>query len=352
MTIDPDRLNALMERMLHDMGAAMSGALVGIGDQLGLFRTLADSDGLTPAELAERTGTNERYVREWLSAMAAAGWVDYTPQNGRFVMTPEQKAVFGDESSPVFSAGAFQVIRAAYHDMPAIAEAFRSGRGVGWHEHHPDLYCGTERFFRPGYTAHLTGEWIPALDGVEERLQGGARVADVGCGHGASTIIMARAYPRSSFVGFDYHPSSVERARENAVAAGVDDRVQFEVARAQDFPGDDWDLVAIFDALHDMGDPVSAARNVRRALADDGTWMLVEPFAHDELVDNLNPVGRMFYAASTMFCTPSSLAQEVGLALGAQAGERRLAEICRTAGFSRVRRASETPFNMVLEVRP
>jgi SAM-dependent methyltransferase len=352
MTMNPDRLNELMGSVLHDLGAAMSGSLVGIGDQLGLFRALGDSAGLTSAELADRTGTHERYVREWLSAMAAAGWVEYTPQDGRFGMTPEQRAVFADETSPVFAAGAFQVIRAAYHDMPAIAEAFRTGSGVGWHEHHPDLFCGTERFFRPGYAAHLTSEWIPALDGVETRLQRGAHVADVGCGHGASTILMAQAYPRSTFVGFDYHPSSVERARRNAQEAGVADRARFEVARAQNFPGHDWDLVAVFDALHDMGDPVSAAWHVRESLARDGTWMLVEPFAHDDLADNLNPVGRMFYAASTMFCTPSSLAQEVGLALGAQAGERRLREICQAAGFNHVRRACETPFNMVLEVRP
>ena len=349
---NPDRLSELMGRMLHDMSAAMSGALVSIGDELGLFRTLGDSSGLTPAELAERTGTSERYVREWLSAMAAAGWVDYAPGSGRFSMTPEQRAVFADENSPAFVAGAFQVIRAAYHDMPAIADAFRTGRGVGWHQHHPDLFRGTERFFPLGYAAHLAAEWIPSLDGVEQRLRRGARVADVGCGHGASTIIMAQAFPTSPFVGFDYHAPSVERAPRNAAEAAVTDRVQFEIARAQDFPGRDYDLVAIFDALHDMGDPVGAARHVHQALAADGTWMLVEPFANDDLADNLNPVGRMFYWASTMICTPASLSQEVGLALGAQAGERRLRDVVKTAGFTRFRRATETPFNLILEARP
>lgn len=348
---DPQALEAYMGKMLGDMGAAMSGALVIVGDRLGLYRTLADKGPSTPAELAEATGAAERYVREWLSAQAAADYVSYDKPSGRFYLSPEQAMVFANEDSPTFMAGGFDVLAAVYRDEPKITEAFRTGKGVGWHEHDVCLFRGTERFFRPGYNANLVTSWIPALDGVEQKLIAGASVADIGCGHGASTILMAKAYPNSRFIGFDYHAPSIERARAAAREAGVDDRVRFEVASAKDFPGRDYDLVTIFDALHDMGDPVGASAHIRETLKPDGTWMLVEPFANDDLVDNLNPIGRMFYSASTMICTPASLSQEVGLGLGAQAGEARLRRVIEEAGFTRFRRATETPFNLVFEVR-
>jgi SAM-dependent methyltransferase len=351
MTADPAKLEEFVGRMVGDMGAAMSAALVVLGDRLGLYKALAQSPA-SADELAERTGLTERYLREWLAAQAAAGYVAYDTAAGRFHMTPEQTAVFADENGPAFMPGAFQVIASVFHDEPKIAEAFRTGQGVGWHEHHPCLFHGTERFFRPGYAAHLVDHWLPALDGVVEKLEHGASVADVGCGHGASTILMAEAFPNSTFAGFDYHPESIERARDAARAAGVLGRVWFEVAGAKDYPGNRYDLVTFFDCLHDMGDPVGAAAHVRRTLDRDGTWLIVEPFAHDTLEANLNPVGRLFYSGSTMICTPASLAQEVGLSLGAQAGEARLRDVVTQGGFSRFRRAHETPFNLILEARP
>ena len=352
-TLVPDegRLEAFVGRMVGDMAAAMSGSLVITGAKLGLYKRLAEGPA-TPAELAARAGAAERYVREWLSAQAASGYVEFDSATGRFSMTPEQRMVFADESSPVYLAPAFEVIAAAYVDEPKVTEAFASGRGVGWHEHHECLFRGTERFFRTGYRAHLVQDWLPALDGVVERLQAGALVADIGCGHGASTILMAEAFPNSRFIGFDYHEASIERARDAASEAGNLANVSFEVAAAKETPGSGYDLVACFDCLHDMGDPVGAARRIRQMLKPDGTFLLVEPFANDSLADNLNPVGRMYYSASTMICTPGSLAQEVGLALGAQAGEGRLAEVLGEAGFTRVRRATETPFNLILEARP
>ena len=327
----------------------MSAALVVIGDRLGLYRAMGDGQPVTPEELAERTGTDPRYVREWLSNQAAGGYVTYA--DGRFRLTPEQSFALAQEGSPAFVPGAFQVATALIKDEPKITDAFRTGAGVGWHEHNHDLFAGTERFFRPGYSANLVSAWIPALEGVEAKLETGARVADVGCGHGASTVLMAQAYPRSEFVGFDYHAGSIEHARRAAAEAGVDGRVEFEVASAKQFPGSDYDLVAMFDCLHDMGDPVGAASHVLRTLADGGTWMIVEPYAGDRLEDNLNPVGRVYYGASTLVCTPASRDQEVGLALGAQAGEARLREVITAGGFTRVRRAAETPFNIVLEAR-
>lgn len=350
--IDPQRLEAFLGKMVGDMGAAVSGALVVLGDRLGLYKALAQRGPATSGELASATGTSERYVREWLSAQAAADYVTYDAASGRFSLSPEQAMVFADEESPAFMAGGFEVVSAIWRDEPKIRDAFQSGGGVGWHEHDVCLFRGTERFFRPGYNAHLVGEWIPALEGVEAKLKAGAEVADVGCGHGASTILMAKAFPKSRFTGIDYHPASIERAREAAAEAGVADRVRFEVAAAKDFAGRGYDLVCIFDALHDMGDPVGAARHICEALKPNGTFMLVEPFANDEVADNLNPIGRLFYSASTMLCTPASLSQEVGLGLGAQAGERRLRAVIEQAGFSRFRRAAETPFNMVFEVRP
>jgi SAM-dependent methyltransferase len=349
--VDPQRLEAFLGKMLGDMGAAVSGALVALGDHLGLYKALAARGPCSSDELAAATGLSERYLREWLSAQAAADYVSYDPASGRFALSPEQAAVFADEDSPAFMAGGYDMVTAMWRDEPKIREAFRSGAGVGWHEHDACLFRGTERFFRAGYNAHLVAEWIPALDGVEAKLRAGAAVADVGCGHGASTILMAKAFPNSHFTGFDYHPASIDRAREAAAEAGVADRTSFEVAAAKDLPARGYDLVCIFDALHDMGDPVGAARRIREALKPDGVFMLVEPFAQDAMADNLNPVGRLFYAASTMFCTPASLSQEVGLGLGAQAGERRLREVVEQAGFSRFRRAAETPFNMIFEVR-
>lgn len=350
--IDEARLQELMGKLVTDAGAAATAPLVLLGDRLGLYKALAESDPMTSDELAAATGTHERYVREWLAAQAAAGYVTYDPEGDRYGLTPEQGLALADEDSPVFFVGAFETLLSTVLDRAKIEQAFRTGKGVGWHEHDQMLFCGCERFFRSGYLAHLVADWLPALDGVVERLEAGATVADVGCGHGASTIIMAEAFPNSTFVGFDYHDGSIEHARTAAEKAGVADRVRFEVASAQDFPGRDFDLVTVFDALHDMGDPVGAARHIRQALAPNGSWMIVEPLAGDRLEDNLSPVGRLYYAASTMICTPASLAQDVGLGLGAQAGEQRLRKVLTEAGFSDVRRATETPFNMVLEVRP
>ncbi len=339
-------------KAVSEMGAAMNVPLVVIGDKLGLYKAMAGAGPVTSAELAAKTGTTERYVREWLSAQAAGGFISYEAAADRYTLAPEQALALADESSPVFLPGFFQLMEATIKSIPKITEAFRSGSGVGWHEHDHGLFVGTERFFRPNYRGHLITEWIPALGDTAAKLTAGARVADVGCGLGTSTILMARAFPKSTFVGFDYHPGSIELAREAAKKGGVSDRVKFEVAKAKDYPGKGFQLVTFFDCLHDMGDPEGAARHVRETLDANGSWMIVEPFAHDKLEDNLNPIGRLFYAASTMLCTPASLSQEVGLGLGAQAGEGRLSKILKSAGFTRVRRAAETPFNIVLEARP
>lgn len=348
---NPQKLDALVGRLVGDLGACVTGALVVMGDQLGLYKAMADGDAVTPEQLAKTTGLKERYVREWLSAQAAAGFIDYDEKTDCFSLNPEQTLAFADEGSPAFFAGAFEVAQSMWVDEPKVAEAFRTGKGFGWHEHSQCLFRGTERFFRPGYNTNLVPSWIPALDGVKERLERGASVADVGCGHGASTILMAQSYPNSRFFGFDYHAPSIARAKDAAQEAGVGDRITFEQASASDFPARGYDLVAMFDCLHDMGDPVGAGRHVKETLADGGTWMIVEPFAHDSLKDNINPVGRIFYGASTMICTPASLSQEVGLGLGAQAGEMKLRKVAMDAGFSRFRRATETPFNMVFEAR-
>jgi SAM-dependent methyltransferase len=349
---NPDKLNELAGKLVGDLGAAMAGASVLLGDRLGLYKAMARGEPVTSAELAKKTKLHERYVREWLSAQAASGYVDYDAEKDEFSLSPEQAMAFAEENSPIFFAGAFDIVQATYLDEPKVEEAFRTGKGVGWHDHSKCLFSGTERFFRPGYNANLVSSWIPALDGVEAKLKAGAKVADVGCGHGASAILMAKAYPKSEFFGFDYHAPSLERAKDLAKEAGVSDRVTFAKATAKDFPAKDYDLVAFFDCLHDMGDPVGAGKHVRESLAKDGVWMIVEPFAHDELKDNLNPVGRVYYSASTFICTPASLSQEVALGLGAQAGERRLRQVATEAGFTRFRRATETPFNMVLEARP
>jgi SAM-dependent methyltransferase len=348
---NPDKLNTFIGKMLGDVGAAMNASLMLIGDKLGLYKTLSAKGPLSSAELAQATNTSERYVREWLAAQAASGYVDYNAASGKFSMTPEQTLVFGDEDSPVFMGAVGDLVAATFLDEPKIADAFKTGKGVGWDRRSECLFCGTARFFRTGYKHHLVQEWLPALDGVVEKLKRGAKVADVGCGHGVSTRLMAAAFPNSRFVGFDYHPGSIEAARRAATEAGLGDRVHFDVHSAKTYPAEGYDLVCFFDCLHDMGDPVGAMKHVRETMAADGTCMLVEPFAGDRLEDNLNPVGRIFYAASTMICTPASLDQEVGLALGAQAGEARLREVANKAGLTRFRRASETAFNLILEAR-
>jgi SAM-dependent methyltransferase len=349
---NPEKLNELVGKLVGDLGAAIAGASILLGDRLGIYKAMADGVPVTSAELATKTGLHERYLREWLSGQAASEYITYHSDQNTFSLSAEQAMAFAEEGSPAFFAGAFDVVQSTYLDEPKVAEAFRTGKGVGWHEHSKCLFSGTERFFRPGYNANLVPNWIPALEGVEAKLKAGAKVADVGCGHGASTIVMAKAFPKSEFCGFDYHMPSIERAQKAATEAGVADRVTFTQAHAKDFPAKNYDLVAFFDCLHDMGDPVGAGKHVKEALAKDGTWMVVEPFAHDNLKDNLNPIGRVFYGASTFICTPASLSQEVALGLGAQAGERRLRQVAMEAGFTRFRRATDTPFNMILEVRP
>jgi 2-polyprenyl-3-methyl-5-hydroxy-6-metoxy-1,4-benzoquinol methylase len=352
MAINPDKLNEFLGRAVVDFGATFNAALIRIGDKLGLYKALAEGGPQTPGELAKRTGTAERYVREWLSAQAAGGYVTYDPGAGEFHLSEEQAFAMADENSPAFLPGAFQLALAAVKAEELLTERFKTGQGLGWHEHHHELFVGTERFFRPGYAANLVAAWIPSLDGVDERLKSGGRVADVGCGLGASTILMAKSYPKSEFVGFDYHEKSIESARQRAKEAGVNGRIRFEVAKAKDYPGKDYDFVTFFDCLHDMGDPAGASAHVRGSLRKDGTWMIVEPNAGDKLEDNLHPIGRAFYGASTMLCTPASLDQEVGLALGAQAGEKRLREVVTSGGFTRFRRATQTPFNLIFEARP
>ena len=351
MSVNEEKMNELVGKFLNDFGGTLHSAMAVIGDKLGLYKALAEAGPITSEELAKRTGTTERYVREWLASQAAGGYASYDAATGRFFLTEEQAFALTNDQGPIFLPGAFQLALAAVKSEPRISTAFKTGEGVGWHEHDSGLFGGTERFFRPGYAANLVSSWIPALEGVEEKLKAGAKVADVGCGHGASTILMAQAYPKSTFVGFDYHRASVESARSRAQEEGVSDRVSFEVATAKDYAGDNYDLVAFFDALHDMGDPVGAAKHVLSTLKSDGSWMIVEPFANDKLEDNLNPIGRIFYSASTMLCTPASRSQEVGLGLGAQAGEARIRDVVTNGGFKRFRRVTETPFNLVFEAR-
>lgn len=352
MELNQQKLNEFMGRAVVDFGATLHAGLVVIGEKLGLYKALANGDGpLTPGELAKKTGTTERYVREWLNAQAAGGYVTYDADSGRYSLSPEQAFALANEDSPAYLPGAFLLAASTLKSESKITDAFKSGAGFGWHEHDRGLFEGTERFFRPNYIGNLVSSWIPALNGVDAKLRSGAKVADVGCGHGASTILLAQAYPQSHFVGFDYHGPSIEAARKAAQRAGVDGRVKFEQAAAKDYPGTEYDLVAVFDCLHDMGDPVGAATHVLRSLAKNGTWMIVEPFANDRVEDNLNPVGRAYYAASTMICTPASRSQEVGLALGAQAGEARIRDVVTRGGFKQFRRAAETPFNLVFEAK-
>jgi SAM-dependent methyltransferase len=351
MDVNPDRLNAFMGKMVSEVGSAMNASLMLIGDKLGLYKTLAAKGPMNSTDLAKATGTSERYVREWLAAQAASGYIEYDAASSKFSMLPEQALALADEDSPVFLGAVGDIVSAAFLDESKVSEAFKTGKGVGWNRRSECLFCGTARFFRTGYKHHLVQEWLPALDGVVEKLKRGAKVADIGCGHGVSTRLMAEAFPKSRFFGFDYHEGSIAAAREAAKNAGLGDRVQFDVHSAKTYPAEGYDLVCFFDCLHDMGDPVGAMKHVRETMAKDGTCMLVEPFANDRLEDNLNPVGRMYYAASTMICTPASLDQEVGLALGAQAGEARLRDVANKAGFTRFRRATETPFNLILEAR-
>jgi len=350
--IDEAKLNEFVGKFAGDLGAVIHASTVLIGDKLGLYKAMADGESITAEDLAERTGADERYLREWLSAQAASGYVEYDPATDRFRLPPEQAFALTNEYNPLFVPGGLQLAASTIKDADAVAEAIRVGRGMGWHEHHHDLFEGTERFFRPNYIGNLTGAWIPALEDAENKLRTGAKVADIGCGHGASTILMAQEYSGSTFFGFDYHGPSIEKAREAAEEAGVSDRCGFEAAPAAEYPGEDYDLVTSFDCLHDMGDPVGAAAHVLRTLKPDGVWMIVEPFANDRLEDNLNPVGRIFYSASTTICVPASKDQEVGMALGAQAGEARMREVITAGGFTRFRRAAETPFNLVFEARP
>jgi SAM-dependent methyltransferase len=352
MAIDEAKLEAFMGQAVTDMGAAISGLLIHLGDKLGLYKAMAGAGPLTSAEVAERAGIAERYTREWLGNQVAGGYVEYDPKTETYTLPDEHALALADEESPMFVCGGFEGISSAYSDHALFEEAFRTGRGVGWHEHDHRLFRGTERFFRPGYRTHLVADWLPTLDGVVAKLEAGGKLADVGCGHGASTIALAEAYPTAELVGFDYHDASIAAARKAAAEAGVAERVSFEVATAQDFPGDGFDVVCFFDCLHDMGDPVGAARQALGALKPDGTVLLVEPFANDKLEDNINPVGRAFYGFSTVICTPASLSQDVALGLGAQAGEARLREVFEEAGFTKFRRATETPFNLVLEARP
>lgn len=350
--LNEDRLNELLGRVVVDFGATSIATLVLIGDRLGLFRALASDGPFTSTELAERTQTAERYVREWLNAQAASGYVTYDAQTGRYSMTSEQALVFAEEEGPAFLVGAFQTALGAGRIIDRLTDAFRTGEGVAYQEHDHAVFHGIERFFRSSYIGNLVDVWLPALDGVTAKLEAGARVADIGCGHGASTILMAQAFPAASFVGFDFHAESIAEANARARAAGVADRCRFEVASAKDYPGRDYDLVTVFDALHDMGDPAGASRHVLSTLAPEGTWMIVEPYAGDRVEENLNPVGRAYYAASTLICTPCSLAQDVGLALGAQAGEARMRSVVTGAGFKRFKRAMQTPFNLIYEARP
>ena len=349
---DMDKLMAFLGQVVGELGATVNAGLIVAGDRLGLYKAMAGAGPISSTELAEKTGTSERYIREWLNAQAAGGYVTYDASTQKYELPLEQAMALADEDSPAFVAGAFELATATLKAEPHLEEIFKSGAGFGWHQHDIGVSTGCERFFRPGYNANLVSTWIPALDGVEEKLRVGARIADVGCGLGASSRLLGEAYPRSKVTGFDYHKESIELARKKAKDAGLSDRVHFDVASASSFPGTGYDLVAVFDSLHDMGDPVGVAKHIKQALAPDGAWLIVEPIAGDSVEKNLNPVGRAYYAFSTFLCVPNSLSQEVGLALGAQAGEKRIRDVVTAAGFTRFRRINETPFNLVYEVRP
>jgi len=352
MAVDQEKLHQFVGKFLGDLGAAIQGPSILIGEQLGLYRALAAEGPLNAEGLAEKTGIPARYAHEWLASQAASGFIEYDSGAKRFWMTPEQAFALTVEDNPVYIPGAYYTVASVYKDQRKIAEAIKSGKGFGWHEHHNDLFIGTKKFFRPGYIANLVSSWLPSLDGVVTKLQSGARVADVGCGLGASTIIMAKAFPKSKFIGFDYHLESIEWAQNDAVTGNVTQNTDFEVATAKDFRGPEYDLITFFDCLHDMGDPVGAVRHARDRLKPDGTLMVVEPFAKASVEQNLNPVGRVFYNASLLICVPASLSQEVGKGLGAQAGDESLTAVFHEGGFTRVRKAIETPFNRIFEARP
>ena len=351
MELNETKLHDLLGKVVTEMGAAANGPLITIGDKLGLYKTLSESKSMSSQQLADATQTSERYIREWAAAQAASGYINYDAKTNTFSMSPEQRAVFGDPKSSVFMTGVFYAISSLYFDEHKLEQAFKTGEGVSWGDHNTCLFCGTEKFFSPSYEGNLINNWLPALDGVLDKLRQGAKVADIGCGHAASTIIMAKAFPKSTFVGYDYHSKSIGQAKERAKDAGISN-ISFAVATAKDFPGENYDFITFFDCLHDMGDPVGACNHAKNALKADGTCMIVEPFANDTLEDNLNPVGRAFYAFSTLLCVPCSLNQEVGEALGAQSGEKRLKETIISGGFSTFKRATETPFNLILEARP
>ena len=350
-TLDMDKLNAFIGRFVGDLGAAVHAGMVVIGEKLGLYKALA-AGPMTSGELSAKTETDERYVREWLASQAAGGYVTYDEDSNKFSLDAEQIFTLAQEDSPAYLPGAFELALGSLAAVPRIVESFRTGAGMGWHEHADGVFHGCEKFFRPGYAANLVSSWIPAMQDVREKLESGARVADVGCGKGASTLLLAKAFPKSQFFGFDYHDKSIEAASESARDQKIADRVRFDVSSATQFPGKNYDLVAVFDCLHDMGDPIGAAKHVLQSLAKDGTWMIVEPFANDSMKDNLNPVGRVYYSFSTLLCTPCARSQEGGQTLGAQAGEARIREVVTAAGFTSFRRAAETPFNIVYEARP
>ncbi|HEY2040336.1 MAG TPA: methyltransferase domain-containing protein, partial [Edaphobacter sp.] len=351
MAMDMDRLNAFVGRFVGDLGAAGHAGMVVIGEKLGLYKALATGP-MTSAELAVKTKTDERYVREWLASQAAGGYITYNEKANQFSLTEEQAFTMANEDSPAYLPGAFELAVGALAAVPRIADSFRTGEGMGWNEHHESVFHGCEKFFRSGYIGNLLSSWIPSLDGIQKKLEAGAKVADVGCGKGVSTLLMAKAFPNSQFFGFDYHDESIKGAQQSAKKQELTDNVNFRIAKAKDYPGKAYDFVTVFDCLHDMGDPVGAAQHILQSLKKDGSWMIVEPFANDDLKDNLNPVGRVYYSFSTLLCTPCSRSQEVGLCLGAQAGEARMREVVSSAGFTRFRRAAETPFNMVYEARP
>jgi hypothetical protein len=350
--LDTERLNQMIGQFVQDVGAALHGSTVVLGEKLGLYKGLNVSGGRTPAELARATGTHERFVREWLAAQVASGWVSYRPNEDKFYLSPEQAFVLTNESGPAYFPGGYLVASSTYQDLPRTGEAFQSGNGVSWGERSENLFNGTHKFFRANYIGNLVSGWLPALDGMVARLEQGARVADVGCGFGSSTLLMATAYPKSEFFGFDNHRGSIDAARSQAAQDRLAERVHFETAPAQAYPGKGFDLVTFFDCLHDMPDPVGAARHVHSTLKPDGIWMVVEPFAGESLAANQTPVGRIFYSASAMICTPASLAEKGGAGLGAQASDAQLRKVAEAGGFTRFRRATETPFNRVFEIRP
>jgi len=348
---DMDKLHVFLHKFVGDLGATLHAGMVVIGENLGLYKALA-TGAMTSAELAAKTGVDERYLREWLASQAAGGYVTFNEDTNKFSLDAEQAFTLANEDSPAYLPGAFELALASLNSVPRITECFRTGAGMGWGEHSEGVYHGCEKFFRPSYAANLVSAWIPALDGVKEKLEKGATVADIGCGKGSSTRLMAQSFPNSRFFGFDYHDKSIEGARASAQREGLGDRTTFSVSSAKEIPGKGYDFVTVFDCLHDMGDPVGAASHIRRIIADNGTWMIVEPFANDQMKDNLNPLGRAYYGFSTLLCTPCSRSQEVGMCLGAQAGEAKIREIVTAAGFTRFRRAAETPFNIVYETRP